>query len=75
MYFLAPAILGRAALLTAGALVPLVYVGTTAENSTFLYLGGALLAGLGVVIVGQSLKSIISRLQFTEVILANHHLT
>lgn len=31
MYFLAPAILGRAALLTAGALVPLVYVGTTAE--------------------------------------------
>lgn len=51
MYFLAPAILGRAALLTAGALVPLVYVGTTAENSTFLYLGGALLAGLGVVIV------------------------
>lgn len=62
MFFLNPAILSRAALYTAGAMGGLTYVGVTAQNDTFLYLGGALMAGLGVVIVTSLLPMLMPRM-------------
>ncbi|KAI5122353.1 hypothetical protein M0805_004111 [Coniferiporia weirii] len=49
LFFLNPAILSRAALYTAGVLGSLSYVGATASNDKFLYMGGPLLAGVTVV--------------------------
>ncbi|KAI9610279.1 hypothetical protein KEM48_002565 [Puccinia striiformis f. sp. tritici PST-130] len=49
LYFYAPAILSRAALYTVGVVGSLSYVGATAKNDKFLYLGGPLLAGVSVV--------------------------
>ncbi|KAH8110644.1 inhibitor of apoptosis-promoting Bax1-domain-containing protein [Phellopilus nigrolimitatus] len=49
LFFLNPAILSRAALYTAGVLGSLSYVGATASNDTYLYMGGPLLAGVTVV--------------------------
>ncbi|OAV95737.1 hypothetical protein PTTG_26568 [Puccinia triticina 1-1 BBBD Race 1] len=49
LYFYAPAILSRAALYTVGVVGSLSYVGATAKNDRFLYLGGPLLAGVSVV--------------------------
>ncbi|KZV76396.1 hypothetical protein PENSPDRAFT_569917 [Peniophora sp. CONT] len=49
LYFMAPALLGRAALYTAGIVGSLSYVGATAHNDKFLYMGGPLLAGVTVV--------------------------
>lgn len=49
LYFFAPALLGRAALYTAGVVGSLSYVGATAHNDKFLYMGGPLLAGVTVV--------------------------
>jgi len=49
LFFLSPAILSRAALYTCGVVGSLSYVGATAKNDTFLYMGGPLLAGLTVV--------------------------
>ncbi|KAA1131271.1 hypothetical protein PGTUg99_028639 [Puccinia graminis f. sp. tritici] len=49
MYFYAPAILSRAALYTVGVIGSLSYVGATAKNDRFLYIGGPLLAGVSVV--------------------------
>ncbi|CAH7681248.1 inhibitor of apoptosis-promoting Bax1-domain-containing protein [Phakopsora pachyrhizi] len=49
LYFFAPAILSRAALYTVGVVGSLSYVGATAKNDKFLYMGGPLLAGVSVV--------------------------
>jgi len=49
LFFLSPAILSRAALYTCGVVGSLSYVGATAKNDTYLYMGGALLAGVTVV--------------------------
>lgn len=49
LYFYAPAILSRAALYTVGVVGSLSYVGATAKNDRFLYMGGPLLAGVSVV--------------------------
>ncbi|BGP52309.1 hypothetical protein JCM10450v2_008280 [Rhodotorula kratochvilovae] len=50
MFFIAPAILGRAGLYTAGAVGGISYVGATAKSDEYMWLGGPLLAGLGVLI-------------------------
>ncbi|GAA5889856.1 hypothetical protein JCM6882_004343 [Rhodosporidiobolus microsporus] len=50
MFFLSPAILGRAGLYTAGAVGGISYVGATAESEKYLWIGGPLLAGLGVLV-------------------------
>jgi len=50
-YFFAPAIIGRAALYTAGLVGGLAYVSATAKTDQYLYLGGPLLAGLLVVVL------------------------
>lgn len=49
MFFFAPAILGRAALYTVGLVGSLSYIGATATNDRYLYMGGPLLAGVTVV--------------------------
>lgn len=49
LFFLSPALLGRAALYTCGVVGSLSYVGATAKNDTYLYMGGPLLAGVTVV--------------------------
>jgi len=49
LFFLNPAILSRAALYTCGVVGSLSYVGATAKNDTYLYMGGPLLAGVTVV--------------------------
>nr|AFH75402.1 bax inhibitor [Polyporus umbellatus] len=49
LFFLSPAILSRAALYTAGVVGSLSYVGATAKNDKYLYMGGPLLAGVAVV--------------------------
>ncbi|KAK4047798.1 hypothetical protein OIV83_005140 [Microbotryomycetes sp. JL201] len=50
MFFLNPAVLSRAGLYTVGAVAGLSYVGATAKSEQFLWLGGPLMAGLGVLI-------------------------
>ena len=50
MFFIAPAILGRAGLYTAGAVGGISYVGATAKSDEYMWMGGPLLAGLGVLI-------------------------
>ncbi|KAG8219618.1 inhibitor of apoptosis-promoting Bax1-domain-containing protein [Butyriboletus roseoflavus] len=49
LFFLSPAILSRAALYTCGVVGSLSYVGATAKNDRYLYMGGPLLAGVTVV--------------------------
>jgi len=49
LFFVAPAILSRAALYTCGVVGALSYVGATAKNDQYLYMGGPLLAGVTVV--------------------------
>ncbi|KAI0031263.1 inhibitor of apoptosis-promoting Bax1-domain-containing protein [Vararia minispora EC-137] len=49
LWFFNPALLSRAALYTCGVVGSLSYVGATARNETYLYMGGPLLAGLTVV--------------------------
>jgi len=49
LFFFSPAILSRAALYTIGTVGALSYVGATARNDKYLYLGGPLLAGVTVV--------------------------
>jgi FtsH-binding integral membrane protein len=49
LFFFSPAILSRAALYTCGVVGSLSYIGATAKNDTYLYLGGPLLAGVTVV--------------------------
>jgi len=49
LFFFSPAILSRAALYTCGVVGSLSYIGATASNDKYLYLGGPLLAGVTVV--------------------------
>lgn len=49
LLFLNPALLARAGLYTAGVVGSLCYVGATAKDGQFLFLGGPLLAGVTVV--------------------------
>lgn len=49
LFFLSPAILSRAALYSAGVFGSLSYIGATAANDKYLYMGGPLLAGVTVV--------------------------
>jgi len=49
LFFMNPAILSRAALYTCGVVGSLSYVGATASNDKYLYMGGPLLAGVTVV--------------------------
>jgi len=49
LFFLHPALLGRAALYTAGIFGSLSYIGATARSDQYLYLGGPLMCGLVVV--------------------------
>lgn len=49
LFFLNPAILARAGMYTAGVVGSLCYVGATAKQDQYLYLGGPLLAGVCVV--------------------------
>jgi growth hormone-inducible transmembrane protein len=51
LLFFAPAILGRAALYTAGIIGGLSWVGATAKEDKYLYIGGPLMAGLAVVVL------------------------
>ncbi|KAF8504269.1 inhibitor of apoptosis-promoting Bax1-domain-containing protein [Gautieria morchelliformis] len=49
LFFFSPAILSRAALYTCGVVGSLSYIGATATNDKYLYMGGPLLAGVTVV--------------------------
>lgn len=49
LFFYSPAILSRAALYTVGVVGSLSYIGATATNDRYLYMGGPLLAGVAVV--------------------------
>ncbi|KLO10115.1 hypothetical protein SCHPADRAFT_534309 [Schizopora paradoxa] len=49
LFFMNPAILSRAALYTFGVMGSLSYIGATASNDKYLYMGGPLLAGVTVV--------------------------
>jgi len=49
LFFFNPALLARAGLYTAGVVGSLCYVGATARDGEYLYLGGPLLAGVTVV--------------------------
>ena len=49
MLFFSPAILARAGLYTVGVMGSIAFVGATAKQEKYLYLGGPLLAGVAVV--------------------------
>jgi FtsH-binding integral membrane protein len=49
LFFMNPAILARAGLYTAGLMGSLAFVGATAKTDKYLYIGGPLLAGVGIV--------------------------
>lgn len=49
MLFFAPGILARAGLYTVGMMGSLAFVGATAKQDKYLYLGGPLLAGVAIV--------------------------
>lgn len=49
LFFMNPAILARAGLYTAGVVGSLSYIGATAREDKYLYIGGPLLAGVTVV--------------------------
>ncbi|PSN65309.1 hypothetical protein BS50DRAFT_497140 [Corynespora cassiicola Philippines] len=49
LFFMHPAILARAGLYTAGMMGSLAFVGATAKQEKYMYLGGPLLAGVAIV--------------------------
>jgi len=49
LMFLQPALLARAGLYTAGMMGSIAFVGATAKQEKYLYLGGPLLAGVAIV--------------------------
>lgn len=49
LFFMNPAILARAGLYTAGMMGSIAFVGATAKQEKYLYLGGPLLAGVAIV--------------------------
>ena len=72
MFFLNPAIISRAALYTAASLGGLCYVGATAKSEQFLYIGGPLLAGLGVVIVSSLAPMLMPRMSMRTMSVLEH---
>ncbi|KAM0787170.1 hypothetical protein ACM66B_006419 [Microbotryomycetes sp. NB124-2] len=62
MFFLNPVVLSRAGLYTVGAVAGLSYVGATAKSEQFLWLGGPLMAGLGVLICASLAPMIMPRM-------------
>lgn len=72
MFFLNPAILSRAGLYTLGSLGGLCYVGATAKNDQFLYIGGFLMAGLGVLIVAGLAPMIMPRMAMRTMTALEH---
>jgi len=72
MFFLNPAILGRAGIYTLGALGGLCYVGATAKSDEFLYLGGFLMAGLGVVLVSSLAPMLLPRMSMRTMSTMEH---
>lgn len=61
LFFLKPAILARAGLYTVGVVGSLCYVGATAKQDQYLYLGGPLLAGVTVVALSSLAPMILPR--------------
>lgn len=51
LLFLQPALLARAGLYTAAMMGSIAFVGATAKQEKYLYIGGPLLAGLSIVLV------------------------
>lgn len=51
LLFLQPALLARAGLYTVAMMGSIAFVGATAKQEKYLYIGGPLLAGLGIVLV------------------------
>jgi FtsH-binding integral membrane protein len=51
LLFLQPALLARAGLYTATMMGSIAFVGATAKQEKYLYIGGPLLAGMGIVFV------------------------
>lgn len=51
LLFLQPALLARAGIYTVAMMGSIAFVGATAKQEKYLYIGGPLLAGLGIVIV------------------------
>jgi FtsH-binding integral membrane protein len=51
LMFLSPALLARAGLYTVGMMGSIAFVGATAKQEKYLYLGGPLLAGVAVVAI------------------------
>lgn len=72
LFFLNPAILGRAGIYTLGALGGLCYVGVTAKSDQFLYLGGFLMAGLGVVLVSSLAPMLLPRMSMRTMSAMEH---
>ncbi|GAA6035542.1 hypothetical protein JCM8097_000306 [Rhodosporidiobolus ruineniae] len=62
MFFIAPAILGRAGLYTAGAVGGISYVGATADSEKYLWIGGPLMAGLGILILANLTPMLMPRM-------------
>lgn len=65
LLFLNPAILARAGLYTAGLMGSLCYIGATAKEDKYLYLGGPLLAGVTIVALS-SLAPLVLPLRFAR---------
>lgn len=72
LFFLNPAILGRAGIYTVGALGGLCYVGATAKSDTYLYLGGFLLAGVGVVLATSLAPMLLPRMSMRTMSAMEH---
>ncbi|KAL7412501.1 inhibitor of apoptosis-promoting Bax1-domain-containing protein [Mrakia frigida] len=61
LLFLSPALLARAGLYTVGVVGSLAYVGATARQDKFLYIGGPVLAGIVVVALSSLAPMILPR--------------
>lgn len=61
LFFFSPALLARAGLYTLGVVGSLAYVGATAKEDKYLYLGGPLLAGIAVVALSSLAPMILPR--------------
>lgn len=64
LLFLNPAVLSRAALYTAGLVGSLCYVGATAKEDKFLWMGGPLLAGVTIVALSSLAPMLLPRTAF-----------
>ncbi|EST08798.2 Bax inhibitor 1-related [Kalmanozyma brasiliensis GHG001] len=64
LLFLNPAVLSRAALYTAGLVGSLCYVGATAKEDKYLWMGGPLLAGVTIVALSSLAPMLLPRTAF-----------